>query len=42
MTESAVEKARELYRVERQIAKVSAVLDELLKKKAELIEALRG
>lgn len=34
--------AKDLLKVERQIAKVSAILDELVKKKAALLEALAG
>lgn len=47
MSEKIVEgeiliKARELVKVEKQIVKVSAVLDELWKKRSELLQALGG
>ena len=38
---TAVAKAKELYRVERQIEKTTAILEELHKKKAALLEALK-
>ena len=41
MSESVVA-AKELYRVERQIEKMQAVLNELVKKKAELLAKMGG
>lgn len=42
MTNTAADKAKELYKTERRIEKVEAILLELQKKRAELLQALGG
>ena len=39
---TTVENAKELLKVQRQIDKTSAILDELLKKKSQLLAAIQG
>ena len=42
MSEQSVATAKELLKVERQIGRVSAILDELQKKRAELLASIKG